>query len=602
MKIRFLNPVEQVTGSCYWLKDDERKTEFLVDCGMVQGEHDADAWNQRPFEFRPADLKCVFLTHTHIDHCGLLPRLAKEGFRGPVFCTRESAALAKIALADSVKRGAPYTQEDVDKLSFREPSAERLFGTLHPFDTDRFFGCYRSAHIVGGVAIQIVWGPKPAPGAPNIQRTITFSGDLGCNQEGQEHQALLRHRMRPPPADYAVVESTYGATVRPPHECDFHARIRRLKDAIDRGLFERKGPVIIPCFAIDRTQAVLFDLQQIYRAEPTRYAHVPVFLSAPMAARVNLIYGDAMKRKESIKANVLKPLWRNKRLGEWLGIDDDVLGEQRLEAYLAEIFSSPEANGLTRFNRGTGLEEPRERPKPDVIYTTLNKANTKLFERRPDLPAIIVTGGGMCDGGHVVDYFKNLLPVPSTTVLLTGYMGAKTVGGQLLAHARLPAEERLRSSDHLQLGDNARMPLREVAATIDRVSGYSGHADQSGLLDWLFSVHKDRPNLAGRTIFITHGEEEARRGLRAAIEAKAAEWASRFPGLPAIEVHLPRRLDRGRWFDLDHGVWLEPEATAPSIAGDRLAELEARVAATESRLAAAEARVAAVEEVIRRQR
>ncbi len=105
VKIRFLNPVEQVTGSCYWLRDDERNTEFLVDCGMVQGEQDAEAWNRRPFEFRPADLKWVFLTHTHIDHCGLLPRLAKEGFRGSVFCTRESAALAKIAL----KRGAPCT-------------------------------------------------------------------------------------------------------------------------------------------------------------------------------------------------------------------------------------------------------------------------------------------------------------------------------------------------------------------------------------------------------------------------------------------------------------------------------------------------------------
>ncbi len=224
--------------------------------------------------------------------------------------------------------------------------------------------------------------------------------------------------------------------MRPADECDFHARIRRLKEAIDRGLFERKGPVIIPCFAIDRTQAVLFDLHQIYRADPGRYGQVPVLLSAPMAAQVNPIYGEAMKRKESIRVNVLKPVWRNKRLGEWLGIDESAQGERQLET---------------------------------------------------------------------------------------------------------------------------------------------------------FSTHKEKPNLAGRTIFVTHGEEEARRGLRSAIEAKLAEWSSRFADHPAVQVHLPRRLDHDRWFDLDRGVWLEPEATAPPVAADRPADLEARLAAAESRLAAAEA-------------
>lgn len=599
MKIRFLNPVEQVTGSCYWLRDDERDTEFLVDCGMAQGEQDADAWNHRPFEFRPASLKCVFLTHTHIDHCGLLPRLAKEGFRGPVYCTRESADLARIALQDAARQGAPYTLEDVGRLRFHEP-ADRLFGRLHAFDTDRFFGWYRSAHIVGGVAVQIRWGPKPVSGETNAQRSITFSGDLGCNEEGREHQALLRHRMRPPPADYVVVESTYGGTVRPPNECDFHARIERLKDAIDRALFERNGPVVVPCFAIDRTQAVLFDLHKIFRADPTRYGSVPVFLSAPMAAQVNLIYAEALKRKESIRANVLKPLWRNKRLGEWLGIEDSADGEKQLEADLADMLSSPSNNGLVGFNKETGRVEPRQRPHPNVIYTTLAKPNPRLLERLPELRAVVVTGGGMCDGGHVVDYLAKLLPRANATVLLTGYMGANTVGGKLLAHARLPIGERIRASEHLQLKDDVRLPLAQVAATVERVSGYSGHADQAGLLNWLFSMHDERPNLAARTIFVTHGDEEARRGLRTAIEKKSAEWSRTFPTQSGVEVHLPRRLDRRRWFDLDRGVWLDPDTAAPSIATDRIAALEARVLAAEERLAAAEAKLTAIEEAARK--
>ncbi len=581
MRIRFLNPVEQVTGSCYWLRDDERDTEFLVDCGMVQGQPDEEEWNRRKFEFVPSKLKCVFLTHTHIDHCGLLPRLAAEGFTGPIYSTRESAELAKIALGDAAKQGAPYSQADVDRLKFREPKG-RIFGLLHPFDVDRFFGFYRSSHIVGGVAIQIVWGPNPTTGEPNRQRAITFSGDLGCNEEGHEHLPLLRHRMRPAPADYAVVESTYGATVRSRVEKDFHARIDRLKQAVDRGL-ARPGVVLIPCFAIDRTQAVLFDLHYIFRADPDRYKNVPVFLSAPMAARVNEVYGAAMSRKEPIKANRLKPVWRNKRLSEWLDMPDTEEGEKQLEHYLAEILSSPNDNGHTRFNKATGRHEQRVRPHPDVIYTTPERAMTHLFERQPDLAAVVVTGSGMCNAGMVLDYMESLLVRESTTLILTGYLSPGTPGGQLLAHAKLPPEERRRSSEYLQLKKNVRVALADVKATIEKVSGYSGHADQEGLLDWLFSVHNEKPNLAGRTVFVTHGDEDQRRALRKAIEEKSAEWGSRYADHAAVDVHLPRAIDRGRWYDLDAGAWMEDPAARS--AEDRLRDAEAEIAALREQLA-----------------
>ena len=207
----------------------------------------------------------------------------------------------------------------------------------------------------------------------------------------------------------------------------------------------------------------------------------------------------------------------------------------------------------------------------------------------PYIPSIVVTGGGMCDGGMILAYFDSMLRRESTTLLFTGYLSPATLGGKLLQYARLQPEERRRASEQLEWDDPDprkpphRIPLSEVKASIELMTGYSGHADQRGLLDWLFSSYRDRPKLAGRTIFITHGVEHARRGLQSAIETKSNEWGRLYPEQhPGVTVQLPTK--RHGWFDLDAGEWLPEEIEAASKLGDRLDSIEQRLAGIEELL------------------
>lgn len=181
------------------------------------------------------------------------------------------------------------------------------------------------------------------------------------------------------------------------------------------------------------------------------------------------------------------------------------------------MFSSPKDNTPYRFDRESQQLEWQVRRLPGVIYTTYDKPVRHVADpTETTVPCIVVTGGGMCDGGMVLGYLENLLRRESTTLLFTGYLSPATIGGKLLQYSKLPPDERRRSSEQLEWPDPDRkkpahrVPLSEATAHIEQLPGYSGHADQPGLLDWLFSTFKDRLNLAAPTIFITHGGESQR--------------------------------------------------------------------------------------------
>ena len=318
MKIRFIGPLGKVTGSCTWMRDEARDWNFLIDCGMQQGERTAADWNACDWPFDPAEIKFVILTHAHVDHCGLIPMLYKKGFCGLVYCSKETAGIARILLRDAAELSdMGFTADDVDAIRWHEPQKGPLFGRFHPIDRDLFVRFFRSGHVVGALSATVHWG---APGPD--QRSIAFSGDLGPNEEDNESLPFLRHRMNVGMTDFSVIESTYGATVRTAEQSDPEHRRARLLCLLDRTM-DRRGTLVIPAFALGRVQDVLFDLHWIVAENPQRYAEVGFHLDAPSALKMNALLLDAANRTENngTKGKV-RPLWLGKQMFRWFELDD----------------------------------------------------------------------------------------------------------------------------------------------------------------------------------------------------------------------------------------------------------------------------------------
>ncbi|MCC6623553.1 MAG: MBL fold metallo-hydrolase [Deltaproteobacteria bacterium] len=534
MRIKFHGPIDEVTGSCYELIDDVMQVHMLVDCGLVQGPPDAEKRNRAPLPFDPRTLTHVVLTHAHIDHSGLIPRLYAEGYRESVYCTRETAELARLVLEDCAQLGGvPYTKRDVARIKFHEPTKATSFGCYCPIGPDLLLRFYRSGHILGATSVTLHWGAKEAT------RAISFSGDLGPNVKDAEILPLMGYRMSPARSDYAVIESTYGGTVRPP--ISMEERLAQLAAALDRGLVERRGVIVIPCFALERMQDVLCDLTFLFAREPERFADVPVILDSTLALKANQIMANAFERTTIVKDGTrASDTWLGRGLYRLLGLDrkDPDARPVVLDAVREMLTDRAETTRVT--------EVPHPAGGPLASWRRIWRRR----ERQTTVtgPAIVLAAGGMCEGGPVQYYLLRLLGDPTTTVLLPGYCGPATVGGQLLAMKNLPREQRLRLDGSIDMVPGS-VRRCEVEATIETLAGYSAHADQEGLVAWLWSAPKDQPKVPiAKTVFVSHGEPGPRAALAAAIEKRAAAEGH------SVKVELP---PRGRWFDLDSGEWLE---------------------------------------------
>lgn len=257
LKIKFVGAIEGVSGSCTWLHHTDSDTQFLVDCGMHQGTEREEWANSQAFPFQAARLKYVLLTHAHIDHCGLLPRLVREGFTGMVYATRATRELTELMLLDAARVSRMFTEHEVrqirwsvldDDLGFKWGRSIRLAEGI-------WMAYLRSSHILGACLISIGWKVN------DDNRSICFSGDVGSQTDENAYLPLMKSGQHPfADTDYIVVESTYGGRVRAQEHQDSQLRLARLAEVIAHTLFVKGGKVLMPAFSLHRAQELLMDV------------------------------------------------------------------------------------------------------------------------------------------------------------------------------------------------------------------------------------------------------------------------------------------------------------------------------------------------------
>lgn len=366
MKVTFQGAARVVTGSCYLLEVDGVK--FLVDCGMFQGDKETVKRNYLPFAFDPKEISFVLLTHAHIDHSGLIPKLVKQGFSGKIYTTSATKDLCRILLEDSANIQKESTEHE-NKRRLREGLEPRsvLFDMNDVNNSMMLFSdvtqdeiviignvsaCFRNAgHILGSSIIEVFAEDKK----------VVFSGDLG-----QDSALILKDREIVKEADYLFFESTYGDRL---HEHTDN-RLEKLAEVINE-TYDKGGKLFIPIFAIERTQELIYSLEQLYNKN--MIPHQKVFLDTPLGIKATEIF---RKHKEAHEENL-------------------------------------------SFNF------------PDLEFTASVGDSMKINAHQG--PAIIMAGSGMCNAGRIRHHLKHGIWNEKNTVLFVGYQAKGTLGDVILS-------------------------------------------------------------------------------------------------------------------------------------------------------------------------
>lgn len=422
MKIKFCGASSGVTGSCHLLTTDNHKV--LLDCGQFQGGKAQEALNWEPFPFEPAEVECVILSHAHIDHCGRIPLLVKRGFTGKIYCTDATADLLDVMLKDSgyihekdaewksrkaERAGKPpveplYTYDDALKaLEYVQPV---LYDQQIQINEDMKIVFNDAGHILGS-AITELWVKED-----DKESKIVFSGDLGMM-----NRPILRDPTIIKKADYVIMETTYGNRNHPENATS----IRQLLDIVLKTT-RRGGTVVIPSFAVGRTQELIFEFNKFYE-EHSEYKEeldkLMVYVDSPMATTATEVFRkNAQVFDDETREYILK--------------GDNPLDFKNL-----------------KFTRSTAESQALNMDK---------------------MPKVIISASGMCEAGRIRHHLKHNLWDARSSVIFVGYQAEGTLGKLLVEGAK----------DITLFGEAV-----HVNAEIYNLEGFSGHADQNGLFSWL---------------------------------------------------------------------------------------------------------------------
>ncbi|HEX2950423.1 MAG TPA: MBL fold metallo-hydrolase [Armatimonadota bacterium] len=439
MKITPIGAAGEVTGSCFLV--EIRGSKFLVDCGMFQGHRAFEERNWH-FPFDPADIDAVILTHAHLDHCGRLPLLHAQGFRGYVYATASTCELAQFILLDSAKiqeedyerryrKGrragigtfaALYNEQDV--IHLLQYFRSRPYKEPFRLGAEMEVVFHQSGHILGSASVEL----------RHHGTSVLFSGDVGT-----PHRNVVPDYTPPPACDLVFCESTYGDRL---HRSDEES-VAELRDAINWA-YEAGGNIVIPSFAMERTQDVLFQLRGL--RQRGEVPDNPVYVDSPLAINITKVYQRHHEDMDEETRAIFKA-------------HDDP-------------FRFP---GLTLC---TSMTQSRE----------INEKNR----------VIIIAGSGMCNGGRVVHHLKHNLWRKDSAVVFIGYQAAGTLGRYILER---PPQVKIGSE------------LIAVNARLFTINGFSAHADQQALLDWVTTTDPAH-------VIVNHGESNASRILADMIAAR----------------------------------------------------------------------------------
>lgn len=455
MKITFLGATKTVTGSNYLVEAAGKK--FLVDCGLWQGKKELEEENFQEFDFNPADIDFMLLTHAHIDHSGRIPKLYKEGFRNKVYAHKATCDLCALMLPDS---GHIQEMENEWKnrkrmrkgLEPREPlytaeQAARCLEIFEPVKYDEIIDITPDIHVrfndaghMLGSSIIELWVNENGK-----QTKAVFTGDLGNNDI-----PLLSEPTMIEDADYLVMESTYGSRKHERNDEKAEMFLDIVSETIDK-----RGTVVIPSFAVGRTQEILYELNKIketkndeeFMRKYETLMKVPVYVDSPLAISATEVFKENM----------------------------DLFDEETRE----------------EMKKG---DHPLEFPG---LKFTVTADESKALNENPE-PCIIISASGMCEVGRIKHHLKHNLWNPNSTILFVGYQAPGTLGYSIVNGAK-----------------KVKIFGEEIAvnARIEYLEGYSGHADQDGLMNFIYSFRK-KP----KQIFLVHGEEESQEVLEQKIQ------------------------------------------------------------------------------------